>query len=207
MCLWTEDEDSHMFTGIVEAQCQIASIRSTADGARLVVDLGSLEELPCVSDSVCIQGVCLTATHLEGSRVSFDVVRETLSRTTLGDLRPGSKVNVELSLRVGDRMGGHFVLGHVDAVATLIEAVRQKDSLMITVRSPEPLRPLIAEKGSVTLDGVSLTVARLKPGAFQVALVPYTAEVTTLGALRPGSKINLEVDVLARYVGARFGPD
>jgi riboflavin synthase len=175
-----------VFTGIVREVGRVASF----DGRRLVVDA---QTTPAEGDSIAVAGVCLTA--VDGSRLAFDVVEETLRRTTLGALEVGDRVNLEPALRAGDPLGGHLVQGHVDGVGR-VRAVGE----LVWIDAPAELRRYFAEKGSVTVDGVSLTVAALDADGFAVALVPHTLEVTTLGALEPGDPVNLEVDVLAKYV-------
>lgn len=150
-------------------------------------------------DSVAIDGVCLSATAVEGESVRFDVVPETLARTTLGSRRPGDCVNVEYSLRLGDRLGGHFVYGHVDGTAAVIARAPEGQGERLRVELPAPLARFVCEKAYVSLDGVSLTVAAAGPGWFEVALVPETLKRTTLANRRAGDRVNLEVDPLARY--------
>jgi riboflavin synthase len=177
-----------MFTGIVREVGTVASF----DGSRLVVESGTGAE---IGDSVAIAGVCLTVTGRENGSLAFDVVAETLDRTTLGSLGAGAKVNVEPSLRAGDPLGGHIVQGHVDGVGSL----RGRGELTWFDAPPEIVRYCV-EKGSIAVDGTSLTVAAVDDGGFAVALIPHTLEVTTLGSLEPGDPVNLEVDVVAKYV-------
>ena len=177
-----------MFTGIVREVGTVASF----DGSRLVIESGTEA---AVGDSVAIDGVCLTVTGREDGVLAFDVVGETLDRTTLGRLVAGGRVNVEPSLRVGDPLGGHIVQGHVDGVGSL----RERGDLTWFDAQPEIVRYCV-EKGSITVDGTSLTVAGIDDEGFAVALIPHTLEATTLGALEPGDPVNLEVDVLAKYV-------
>jgi riboflavin synthase len=176
-----------LFTGIVREVGRVVSF----DAGRLVVD--AEQTAAAEGDSVAVDGVCLTA--VDGTRLAFDVVEETLSRTTLGSLRPGDRVNLEPALRAGDPLGGHIVQGHVDGVG----CVRTAGELVWIDAPPELLRYCV-EKGSITVDGVSLTVAAVDADGFAVALVPHTLEVTTLGGLEAGDAVNLEVDVLAKYV-------
>ena len=177
-----------MFTGIVREVGTVASF----DGGRLVVETGTEAG---IGDSVAIAGVCLTVTGRENGRLAFDVVEETLSRTTLRGLASGEKVNVEPCLRAGDPLGGHIVQGHVDGVGSL----RARDELTWFDAPPEITRYCV-EKGSIAVDGTSLTVAAVDDDGFAVALIPHTLEATTLGSLEPGDPVNLEVDVLAKYV-------
>jgi riboflavin synthase len=175
-----------VFTGIVREVGRVVEF----DGSRLVVDAATNAER---GDSVAVEGVCLTV--LDGSRLAFDVVPETLSRTTLGGLRPGDRVNIEPALRVGDPLGGHNVQGHVDGIGR----VRSSGEPVWIDAPPEILRYCI-EKGSITVDGVSLTIAAIDDAGFAVALIPHTLTATTLGELEPGDPVNLEADVLAKYV-------
>jgi riboflavin synthase len=177
-----------MFTGIVREVGTVARF----DGSRLVVETGTEAEL---GDSVAIAGVCLTVAAREDGGLAFDVVSETLGRTTLGSLSAGDKVNLEPSLRAGDPLGGHIVQGHVDGVGRL----RERGELTWFDAPAEIVRYCV-EKGSIAVDGTSLTVAATDEGGFAVALIPHTLEATTLGGLAPGSAVNLEVDVLAKYV-------
>ncbi|MGH2977131.1 MAG: riboflavin synthase [Gaiellaceae bacterium] len=177
-----------MFTGIVRERGRIASF----DGARLVVETGTEAGL---GDSVAIAGVCLTVAARDNGSLAFDVVSETLARTTLGSLGAGDEVNVEPSLRAGDPLGGHIVQGHVDGVGKL----RERGDLT-WFDAPAGIVRYCVEKGSIAVDGTSLTVAATDDGGFAVALVPHTLEATTLGSLAPGDAVNLEVDVLAKYV-------
>ncbi len=178
-----------MFTGIVQAVGRIVRTRP------LVVEAGALGLRDVrIGDSVCVQGVCLTVTGKKGRKLSFDVSRETLA-CTAGLDRPGA-VNLEKSLRLSDRLGGHLVAGHVDGVGTVLE----RDGGLMAVRAPRSLARYIARKGSICVDGVSLTVNRVNGDAFEANLIPHTLEVTTLGRLAPGVKVNLEVDLVARYV-------
>jgi riboflavin synthase len=177
-----------MFTGIVREVGTVARF----DGSRLVVEAGTEAEL---GDSVAIAGVCLTVAARENGGLAFDVVSETLGRTTLGSLSAGDKVNLEPSLRAGDPLGGHIVQGHVDGVGRL----RERGELTWFDAPAEIVRYCV-EKGSIAVDGTSLTVAATDERGFAVALIPHTLEATTLGELAPGSAVNLEVDVLAKYV-------
>jgi riboflavin synthase len=177
-----------MFTGIVREVGTVASF----DGSRLVVET---DTEAAVGDSVAIAGVCLTVTGRENGSLAFDVVAETLDRTTLGRLVAGARVNVEPSLRAGDPLGGHIVQGHVDGVGSL----RGREELTWFDSPPEITRYCV-EKGSIAVDGTSLTVAAVDGRGFAVALIPHTLEATTLGSLQPGDPVNLEVDVVAKYV-------
>jgi riboflavin synthase len=184
-----------MFTGIVREVAEVDSF----DGSRLVLAAPETAAGAAVGDSVAVAGVCLTVVERERGTLAFDAVPETLSRTALGGLEPGARVNVEPSLRVGDQLGGHVLQGHVDAVGRVRSVTAEGDGRRVWIDSPETVRYCV-EKGSVAVDGVSLTVAALDDEGFEVALIPHTIEVTTLGRLEPGDEVNLEADALARIV-------
>jgi riboflavin synthase len=185
-----------MFTGIVRELGTVAAF----DGARLVVVAPETAAGAAVGDSVAVAGVCLTVVEREDGRLAFDVVQETLARTVLGNLQPAAPVNLEPSLRVGDQLGGHVVQGHVDAVGRVRSVTPEGEGRRIWVDAPEAVLGYCIEKGSIAVDGVSLTVAALDDEGFEVALIPHTLAVTTLGALEPGDEINLEADVLGKVV-------
>jgi riboflavin synthase len=185
-----------MFTGIVREVGTVAAF----DGSRLVVRAPETAAGVAVGDSVSIAGVCLTVVKGEEGRVAFDVVAETLSRTALGTLEPGDRVNLEPALRVGDALGGHVVQGHVDAVGRIRSVAPEGESRRVRIDAPDVIVRYCLEKGSIAVDGVSLTVAALDDDGLEVALIPHTLAVTTLGALKPGDEVNLEVDVLAKVV-------
>ena len=185
-----------MFTGIVRERGRVASMRQEPEGLRLEIDAPETASQLGVGDSVSISGACLTATAVSNGRFSVTAVAETLDRTTLGRLAPEDEVNLETATRAGDPLGGHFVQGHVDAVGRIASV---DEGRVWVEAAPEILRYCV-EKGSITVDGVSLTIAALRGDAFEVALIPHTLEVTTLGAVEPGDEVNLEVDVLAKYV-------
>ncbi len=190
-----------MFTGIVEGTATVTRAESRPEGLYLELDPGPLAEGVGHGDSVCVAGVCLTVISREGSRLGFDLSQETLDRTRLGRIGPGERLNVERSLRVGDRLGGHFVTGHVDGLGEVVQVEPQGDFAVHAYRAPEALEPLLVPKGSVAVEGVSLTVAALRPGGvFEVALIPETLERTTLGTLRPGDPLHLEGDLLGKFV-------
>jgi riboflavin synthase len=190
-----------MFTGIVQDLGRIVSREMRGVDARLVISSKQLDLAnTAIGDSISVQGVCLTVTSLTADSFSADVSHETLSLTTLGQLEVGSAVNLEPALRAGDRLGGHLVSGHVDGIAHVASTGRDGDSLRVRVTVPDDLARYIARKGSVTLDGVSLTVNEVEGATFGVNLIPHTKVVTTLGKLQPGARLNLEVDQMARYV-------
>jgi riboflavin synthase len=189
-----------MFTGIVRELGRVVSVSGGATGASLVVDAPESARGLQVGDSVALDGVCLTVERADGPQLAFHAVPETLARSTLTRLQAGDAVNVEPALRVGDALGGHFVQGHVDAVGRVQSVEAEGEGLRVFVEAPVEILRLCVEKGSVTVDGVSLTVAELAEDAFAVVLVPHTLEATTLSALVPGREVNLEADVLAKHV-------
>jgi riboflavin synthase len=193
-----------MFSGLIGYRGEIVSIVPLAQGgATLHVRAeGVASERPEIKDSIAIDGICLTATAIEGETIAFDVVPETLARTTLGARHTGDRVNLEYSLRVGDRMGGHFVYGHVDAPAAVLSRVAEGQGQRIRIERPPSLAPMIAEKAYVAVDGVSLTVAATGDGWFEIALIPETLARTSLGERAAGDRVNLEVDPLARYAAS-----
>jgi len=195
-----------MFTGIVERTGTVVSARPAGGGIALRVDLGPVAERLRAGDSVAVAGVCLTlASPVEGTVGTFEAVRETLSRSTLGSLRPGALVNLEPALRAGDPLGGHFVQGHVDGVGTARENGGPDGDWRLVVEAPAEVRRYLVEKGSVAVDGVSLTVAAVRDGGFAAALVPHTLDRTTLRALAPGDRVNLEADLLGKWVARLLG--
>ena len=186
-----------MFTGIVQ---EVGRVLALDDGGRLEVEAPETATVTAIGDSVAIDGVCLTAVSVFDGRISFDAVPETLRRSALGRLAPGSGVNVESPLRAGDPLGGHVVQGHVDAVGTVRSVDPESDGARVWFDAPADVLRYCIEKGSVTVSGVALTVTALDDDGFEVALVPHTLAVTTLGSLAPGDEVNLEADVLAKYV-------
>lgn len=189
-----------MFTGIIEHLGSVTAVRPTAGGKRLSIDAG-----PCAADlkpgaSLAVNGVCLTVVTLDGSAASFDVIAETLRCSNLGALSVGDGVNLERSLRAGDRIDGHFVLGHVDGTAVVDRRDAGDAEFKLWLRPAAALLPYIVPKGGIALDGISLTIADVTDDRFSVALIPTTLERTTLGHRRPGDAINVESDLLARIV-------
>ncbi|MEM1400023.1 MAG: riboflavin synthase [Pseudomonadota bacterium] len=188
-----------MFSGIITDIGRIAAIERHGD-ARLWVECGyELSTIP-LGASIAHNGVCLTVASKEAGRYAVDVSNETLSKTTIGQWEEGAPVNLELSLKMGDEISGHLVYGHVDGVATIHDRQQDGESTRFVVHVPDSLMPYIAAKGSVAIDGVSLTVNEVMPTMFGINIVPHTAEKTTFGHLEPGSSVNLEIDMLARYV-------
>jgi len=190
-----------MFTGLVSDMGVVERLEPRAGGARLAIRPGAMpvDELS-PGESVACNGACLTVVERGGGRMSFDVVPETLARTTLGSWRAGTRVNLERALRLSDRLGGHLVQGHVDAVGQVLSRLAEGQGARLTISLPPAIAPLVAEKGSIAIDGVSLTVARADRDRFEVALIPETLSRTVLGAAAPGTAVNLEVDVVARHV-------
>jgi len=186
-----------MFTGLVEAMGTVRTLARSPRGARLELDVPFAREL-ARGESVAVDGVCLTA--LDTGLAAFDVSLETIERTTLGSLRPGTKVNLERALRAGDRMGGHWVLGHADGTGRVASVGGLGDARRLDVEFPPEMGPLLVEKGSVAVDGVSLTVNGVDARTFHVAVIPETAARTTLGRKAAGDRVNLEGDVIGRYV-------
>ena len=189
-----------MFTGIVREVGSIAAVTGGEEGIRLEIDAPGTAPLVGIGGSVAINGVCLTVESVEGSRLIFHAVPETLSRTTLGELGRGSVVNLEPALRAGDAMGGHIVQGHVDGIGRVQSIEFEGEGLRVIVEASDETLRYCVEKGSITVDGVSLTIAELHDDAFGLALIPHTIAETTLSRLVPGQRLNLEVDVLAKYV-------
>lgn len=190
-----------MFTGIIQGVGVFRSLRPTVAGARLVLDAGALKTAPVLGASIAINGVCQTVAACDFPVLEFDVVPETLRRTTLGRLSPGVRVNLEPSLRPDDRLDGHFVQGHVDAVATVTDVDRSANEWMLGLALEDAeAAGCIIPKGSVAVDGVSLTIAEAAGSAFRVALIPTTLERTNLADRAPGDTVNIETDVLVRTV-------
>jgi len=189
-----------MFTGIITATGIVRSIRADGRSARLVIDAEAFLHGVSQGDSIAVNGVCLTAMEIAAGRFEADLSPETIGRTTLGGLRGGETVNLEHPLALGDRMAGHLVQGHVDGVGQIAGRRREDDSWWIEIQAPEPVARYVVEKGSIAVDGVSLTVAAVADGRFTVCLIPHTCAVTTLGAAQPGAGVNLEVDIVAKYV-------
>lgn len=190
-----------MFTGLIQAVGRLRERQPRGGDVRLWLDgLGAAGEGVQLGDSISVNGACLTAVELAGDAFAADVSRETIAHTTLGTLAPGAPVNLEPALRLGDRLGGHLVTGHVDGVGRLREVREDARSWRLAIEVPTALRRYLAAKGSVCVDGVSLTVNAVAADGFDVNIVPHTATHTTLGGYRPGQPVNLEVDVIARYL-------
>jgi len=194
-----------VFTGIIRELGRVASLNGESAGIRLRVVAPVTASLTAAGDSVSVNGVCLTAVDVEGGVLAFDAVPETLGRSSLSRLTEGGSVNVEPAVRVGEPLGGHLVQGHVDGVGRVLQLEPEGEGARLTVEAPQELLRYIVEKGSITVEGVSLTVAALAPDGFEIALVPHTLQATTLGSLAPDDEVNLEVDVLAKYVERLLG--
>jgi riboflavin synthase len=189
-----------VFTGIVEELGTIVAVEGDGDGLQLQIEAPALAPLSHVGDSINVSGCCLTVVAVRGSTLAFEVVPESLRRTALGDLAPGAAVNLEDALRAGEPYGGHIVQGHVDGVGELVERREEGIGAWLRFQAPDNVQRYLIEKGSVTVAGVSLTVAELHDDGFAVAIVPHTLQVTTIGTLAVGDFVNLEADMIARYV-------
>ncbi len=196
-----------MFTGLVEEIGRVEEIApEEGGGARLQIAAPIVTEGMAIGDSLCVNGACLTAVELDGDLVAVDCVAETLRRTALGALAPGHAVNLERALPAGGRLGGHIVQGHVDGVGRVRSATPEGTSVLIEVEAPPAILRYVVEKGSIAVDGVSLTVAARGPDAFTVALIPHTMAATTLSPRAVGRAVNLEADMVAKYVEALVAP-
>jgi riboflavin synthase len=188
-----------VFTGLVADLGTVAEVNATTDGVRLAIESALAGEL-ADGDSVAVNGVCLTAVGVDGDRFGADVMNETLRRSSLAEVDAGVRVNLELPLRAHDRLGGHIVQGHVDGVGAIGDARDDGFARVVTIAADPGLLRYVVEKGSIAVDGVSLTVARVGDDSFDVSLIPETLQRTNLGAAQPGTPVNLEVDILAKYV-------
>jgi riboflavin synthase len=192
-----------MFTGIIEHLGKVASLKTNSEGGKLRIDVTSAPEIAKgmkQGDSIAVNGCCLTVVEHTKKHFSADLSGETLRRTSLGEKKPGNPVNLERPLAVGERLGGHFVQGHVDGVGRVTALTPEGENWWLSIEVPDNLRRYIAEKGSISIEGISLTVARWHDGIASVAVIPFTYERTNVHALRPGDAVNLEVDILAKYV-------
>lgn len=193
-----------MFTGIVEELGTVIALERKGEAARLTVSAKAVIDDLRPGESIAVDGVCLTVVTRLGQTFSADLSPETLHRSTLGGLKAGDRVNLERPLRFGDRLGGHLVLGHVDGVGTIVQVTPLGDGYLFRFTYPPELEGLLVFKGSIAVDGISLTIADLEPGFFSVAVIPHTFQVTTLGVKRVGAKVNLEADILGKYVAKQL---
>lgn len=190
-----------MFTGIVEELGRVAAIQALPDNAiRITIEGPTVLSDANLGDSICVNGVCLTVAEQNGDQFTADVMSETINRTTIGDLLAGSQVNLERPVTLATRLGGHLVQGHVDAVGVVSAREHSENWDVVTITPPKDLLKYVVEKGSITIDGTSLTVSAVTDTTFSVSLIPATLEKTTLGIRQIGDRVNLEVDVLAKYV-------
>ncbi|MCK4248906.1 MAG: riboflavin synthase [Candidatus Omnitrophica bacterium] len=191
-----------MFTGIIEELGLVKSVQKESEGIRLSVQADNVFQDCCIGDSICVNGVCLTAVKVNEKKVEFDLLAETANRTNLGLLNPGDKVNLERSLKAGQRLSGHFVSGHVDGTGALKYSRTKTSDLALGIKVDKEILKFISFKGSVAIEGVSLTVSDVNKvdKVFEVSIIPHTAKITTLGLISEGTKVNIEVDMLARYI-------
>jgi riboflavin synthase len=194
-----------VFTGIVRERGRVVSLTGGEAGLHIEIEAPETAAQASPGDSIAVSGCCLTATAAQNGRFAVTAIPESLARTTLADLAEGAEVNLESALRAGDALGGHFVQGHVDAVGRVARVDDEGESRRMWIEAPPDVLRYCVEKGSVAVDGVALTITALRDDAFEVALVPYTLAVTTLSELQPGDRVNLEVDVLAKYVERLVG--
>ena len=193
-----------MFTGLVEEKGTVRQLKTSNSACDLSIEAPLVSEDVSIGDSIAINGCCLTVVSINGKLLTFQAGSETLGRTNLGQLQPESAVNLERSLQVGQRMGGHYVSGHVDALGTVDERNDDGEWAEFWLRVPAALTRQMAPKGSVTVDGISLTIVNVESDRFSVALIPHTLDVTTLGSRNVGDQVNIETDVLAKYVQAQL---
>ncbi len=189
-----------MFSGLVQLLAEVTQVRDEPPGKRLLVAASEFVADAEIGESIAINGCCLTLVAVEDQQLAFQAGPETLARTNLGRLAPGSRVNLERSLRIGDKLGGHFVTGHVDGLGKLVDRQQDGDWVTCWFEAPQPLMRQMASKGSIAVDGVSLTLVDVLDDRFSVQLIPHTLAVTTLGLLQVGDTVNLETDLLAKYV-------
>lgn len=189
-----------MFTGIVEELGSIRAVRRGAESAQLLIEAARVIEGSRVGDSIMVNGVCLTSVHFGERSFTADVMAETLAKSNLGNLKAGDKVNLERALRLGDRLGGHIVSGHIDGVGTIIGREKKDIATLVSIKAPDAVMRYIIKKGSVAIDGISLTVVDFGKDTFQVSLIPHTARETTLGFKKTGDSVNLEGDIIGKYI-------
>jgi len=200
-----------MFTGIIEGLGRIAMVRSSGKGKRLAIDADFILDGTGIGDSIAVSGACLTVVEINRSRFEIDVSPETLERTTFGNAVTGDRVNIERALRLSDRLDGHLVSGHIDGLGTIARKKIDGNAVLISVGVPESLSRYIIKKGSVAVDGVSLTVNNCDEGWFEVSIIPHTGKLTTMGFKEKGALVNIETDLIGKYierfVGSRFNSE
>jgi len=189
-----------MFTGIIEELGTVQRLERGSNSCQIAIQADKVLEDVKLGDSIAINGVCLTVTSFDRQHFTADMMAETLAKTNLKDLASGQRINLERAARLGDRMGGHLVQGHVDAVGTIVEQQKVDIALVLRINAPEEILHYLVAKGSVAIDGISLTVVAVLPDSFTVSIIPHTAKMTTLGFKRPGDTVNLEADIIGRYV-------
>ena len=189
-----------MFSGIIEDLREVVKIDSKKDFSTISIDLENFSEGVKIGDSISVNGVCLTITNLSGTATSFDIMKETLDKTDLGDLKVNDKVNIERALKIGERLDGHFVLGHIDGTGIIEKKIQDEDNCVIWISLPEELKYGLIPKGSIGVDGISLTIADIKENKFAIALIPHTLKITTLGFKDIGDKLNIEIDYLGKWI-------
>lgn len=194
-----------MFTGIIEELGQVQSLSRGAKSARLVVQAGVVLEETKIGDSIAVNGVCLTVTDMSGRTFSADIMAETLDKSNLGDLHPGQRVNLERAMALGARLGGHLVSGHIDGVGTILGQEKVDIALVTEISAPPQVLKYVIRKGSIAIDGISLTVIDVTDRSFSVSLIPHTAKLTTLGFKKAGDKVNLEGDLIGKYIERLMG--
>ena len=195
-----------MFTGIVEGLGELVKVEAISRGRRFSIRAPFSLADTRLGDSIAVNGACLTVTGIKGEVFTVDVSPETLARTTLSALSPGAKVNLERALRLGDRLGGHLVTGHVDGVGQVVSRKEQGDFIFFTLRLPRGLEKFVVEKGSIAVDGISLTVNEVKGEEVGLAIIPHTARITTMGLRKPGDQVNIETDLIGKYVARLLSP-
>lgn len=195
-----------MFSGIIEELGSVVSIGPKGEGARLTIEAPKLRPGCAVGDSVAVNGVCLTIEAMASNTFGFDLSPETLKATNLGSLKPGEKINLEQALAVGDRLGGHFVQGHVDSIGRIVKRIETGAFTIFEISAEPEIVGLLIDKGSISVDGISLTVTKILPRGFEVVIIPHTALKTTLGFKGVGREVNLEADMIGKYVAKLTKP-
>ncbi len=189
-----------MFTGIIEGLGTIKKIKSSGQSSRITIDTGFSLESTKIGDSIAVNGTCLTAVEINQNQFDADVAPETLDKTVIGDLHPGDRVNLERALRLSDRLDGHLVSGHVDGTGLIEEKQPLANAIIIKIKLPEDLARYTIQKGSIAIDGISLTINECGDGFIKLSIVPHTAKLTTIGFKKPGDRVNIETDVIGKYI-------